>query len=59
LPDDAGHLIAVELDNRSLHLDLGHVYLRSTGLRASRFLGFKISLLPTVVATRVGSIYDA
>ena len=24
LPDDAGHLVAVELDDRVLHLDLGH-----------------------------------
>jgi hypothetical protein len=24
MPDDTGHLIAVELDNRILDLDLGH-----------------------------------
>ncbi|MEO8559296.1 MAG: hypothetical protein ABI439_09560, partial [Rhodospirillales bacterium] len=24
LPDDAGHLVAVEFDDRVLHLDLGH-----------------------------------
>ena len=28
LPDDAGHLVAVHLDERGLHRDLGHVRLR-------------------------------
>jgi hypothetical protein len=29
LPDDAGHLVAVELDDGVLHLDLGHGCLLS------------------------------
>ena len=30
-PDDPGHLVAVELDDRGLHLDLGHGFLRFGG----------------------------
>ena len=38
LPDDPGHLVAVELDDRVLHLDLGHgPFLRFSG--SGRALG--------------------
>ena len=36
LPDDPGHLVAVELDDRVLHLDLGHVVLPVSGFGGRR-----------------------